>query len=64
MLAHEGDTRMTLREVLHRIIGAPDYDAYLAHMREHHPNETPMSRDEFCTQRLADRYNKPGSRCC
>jgi uncharacterized short protein YbdD (DUF466 family) len=55
---------MTLREALHRIIGAPDYDAYLAHMRTHHAHEPPLSRDEFFTKRLEDRYNKPGSRCC
>jgi uncharacterized short protein YbdD (DUF466 family) len=50
--------------VVHRIIGAPDYDAYLAHTRLHHPDGCPLSRDEFVRQRLEDRYSRPGARCC
>lgn len=49
---------------LHRIIGAPDYDGYLAHMRAHHPERPPLTRDEFVRQRLEDRYSRPGARCC
>ena len=49
---------------LHRIIGAPDYDAYLAHHAQHHDGCEPMSRDAFVQARLADRYSRPGSRCC
>lgn len=50
--------------VIRRIIGAPDYDTYMAHMSSHHPEQTPMSRREFEQARLADRYSRPGSRCC
>jgi uncharacterized short protein YbdD (DUF466 family) len=50
--------------VVRRIIGVPDYDRYVAHMRRHHPAATPMAREEFIRQRLVDRYDKPGSRCC
>lgn len=50
--------------VLRRIIGVPDYDRYVAHMRAHHPSDTPLSRDEFARQRVQDRYSKPGARCC
>lgn len=49
---------------LRLIIGAPDYERYLAHMRERHPGEVPLSREEFIRQRLNDRYQRPGSRCC
>lgn len=49
--------------VLTRVIGAPDYDAYLAHARTHHP-ERVMTREEFLDSRLAQRYEKPGSKCC
>jgi uncharacterized short protein YbdD (DUF466 family) len=42
----------------------PDYDRYLAHMREHHPEDVPLSHDEFIRQRQIDRYSRPGSRCC
>ena len=55
---------MMLGNILRRIVGAPDYEAYLAHMREAHPNETVLSREEFCRQRLDDRYNRVGARCC
>lgn len=50
--------------ILRRVIGVPDYDIYLAHVREHHPDETPLTREEFTNQRLADKYSRPGSRCC
>ena len=49
---------------LRTIIGAPDYERYVEHMRERHPNEKPLTREEFASQRLEDRYAKAGSRCC
>jgi uncharacterized short protein YbdD (DUF466 family) len=55
--------RRALR-VLRTIIGAPDYERYVAHMRAHHPECEMVSRDEFMKQRLESRYSKPGSRCC
>jgi uncharacterized short protein YbdD (DUF466 family) len=57
----------TLRQVapvVRRIIGAPDYDAYVSHARRCHPDRPVLSRDEFVATRLADRYSQPGSRCC
>jgi uncharacterized short protein YbdD (DUF466 family) len=50
--------------VVRRIIGVPDYDRYLAHVASHHPECTPMTKEEFTEQRLVDRYSRPGSRCC
>lgn len=50
--------------LVRRIVGAPDYATYLAHVRVHHPERVPMSEAEFVTDRLAARYEKPGSRCC
>lgn len=50
--------------VVRRIIGVPDYDRYVAHVRMHHPDMTPVSRGEFERQRMNDRYSRPGSRCC
>ena len=50
--------------ILRRVIGVPDYDIYLAHIREHHPETTPLTREEFTNQRLLDKYTRPGSRCC
>lgn len=53
-----------ISQVLCRIIGAPDYDKYLEHVRTCHPQDRPLSRDEFTRQRLRDRYERPGARCC
>ena len=50
--------------ILRRVIGVPDYDIYLALIREHHPETTPLTREEFTYQRLLDKYTRPGSRCC
>ncbi|HET7131908.1 MAG TPA: YbdD/YjiX family protein [Gammaproteobacteria bacterium] len=50
--------------VLRTILGAPDYERYLRHVRECHPDREPLSRDEFVRQRMDDRYSRPGSRCC
>ena len=51
-------------DVLRRVIGAPDYERYLAHLARRHPGTTPLSRDEFARDALARRYDRPGSRCC
>jgi uncharacterized short protein YbdD (DUF466 family) len=50
--------------VMRRVIGAPDYDRYLAHMRERHPDRTPPTRSDFMSSCLSARYDRPGSRCC
>lgn len=54
----------TIGEVTRRIIGAPDYERYLAHLRQHHPGDQPLTRQEFARQRLEEKYSRPGSRCC
>ncbi|CAA9313998.1 MAG: Uncharacterized proteins YbdD and YjiX [uncultured Lysobacter sp.] len=45
-------------------IGIPDYDTYVAHVRAHHPEQTPMSRDAFFVERMDARYGRGRSRCC
>ena len=52
------------RALLHAIVGAPDYERYVAHVRACHPDREPMTRDEFARERLAARYDRPGARCC
>jgi len=51
-------------DIVRRIVGVPDYNRYLAHMSARHPGVPTMSREAFTAQRLADRYSRPGSRCC
>ena len=50
--------------LLRRIIGAPDYERYLAHVSSRHPDATPLSREAFARDVLARRYERAGSRCC
>ncbi len=50
--------------VVRRIIGAPDYEGYVAHATLCHPDRPVLSRDEFVESRLKDRYSRPGNRCC
>jgi uncharacterized short protein YbdD (DUF466 family) len=49
--------------VTRRIVGVPDYERYLAHVRMAHPDEIPMTEREFFRERLEGRA-KPGARCC
>lgn len=51
-------------DIVRRIVGVPDYERYVAHMRAHHPERTPLTRDAFIRDRQTDRYSKPGARCC
>jgi uncharacterized short protein YbdD (DUF466 family) len=47
-----------------RIVGVPDYDAYLVHHRLHHPGDESLSQDAFMRKCWEDRYARPGNRCC
>jgi len=53
-----------LGALVRRIIGAPDYERYLAHVQCRHPGATPLTREAFARDVLARRYDRPGSRCC
>lgn len=45
-------------------IGVPDYDTYVRHLREHHPERPLMSYPEFFNERQQARYGKGRARCC
>lgn len=49
---------------LRAVLGAGDYEGYAAHVKDKHPESAALTRDEFYSQRMADRYDKPGARCC
>lgn len=49
---------------LRRIMGVPDYAAYVEHTRTCHPGRAPLTEAEFVRERLDARYARPGSRCC
>jgi uncharacterized short protein YbdD (DUF466 family) len=59
-----GITLSGIARGLRAMLGAPDYEKYVAHIRAAHPGDTPMSREDFLCERMESRYNKPGSRCC
>jgi uncharacterized short protein YbdD (DUF466 family) len=52
------------RVVCSRVVGAPDYEAYLAHFATSHPGQVPLSEDAFVRERLDARFSRPGARCC
>lgn len=54
----------TVARIVRRVVGVPDYDTYLEHVRTCHPGQVPMTRAEFERARLEDRYSRPGQRCC
>ena len=49
------------------MVGVPDYDAYVAHMRRNHPDRPVMTYPEFFRDRQDARYGadgRQGFRCC
>lgn len=49
------------------MVGVPDYDAYCAHCRAHHPDTEPMTRAAFHRDRIERRYGTGKGappRCC
>jgi len=45
-------------------IGVPDYDTYVRHLREHHPEKPVPSYAQFFTQCQDARYRNGGNRGC
>jgi uncharacterized short protein YbdD (DUF466 family) len=50
--------------VTRTVVGVPDYERYVNHMHSHHPECTPLTREEFVKDSLERRYSRPGTRCC
>ncbi|MGN2249163.1 YbdD/YjiX family protein [Frateuria sp. GZRe14] len=44
--------------------GVPDYDTYVRHLREHHPERPVPSYATFFRERQEARYKGTGGRCC
>lgn len=56
-----------VREGARLMVGVPDYEYYVAHMRERHPGQPPMTYAEFFRNRQDARYGgkgRGGFRCC
>ncbi len=63
-LAESAPLVKRVNAVIRRIIGAPDYSAYLRHVTQRHPECKPLTEVEFLDEQLTARYSTPGSRCC
>ncbi|GLY69619.1 YbdD/YjiX family protein [Amycolatopsis taiwanensis] len=46
------------------VVGENDYQHYVDHLREHHPDRTPPSRREFERMKIDRMEANPKSRCC
>jgi uncharacterized short protein YbdD (DUF466 family) len=63
---------MTIRELMERcrqtarlMVGLPDYEGYVAHMRRSHPDRPVMTYEQFFRERQQARYGGKGTgRCC
>lgn len=53
-----------LAQTARLMVGMPDYDAYLRHQADKHPDIRPMTRAEFFRDRQQARYGGGGGRCC
>lgn len=55
------------RQFLDLLVGVPNYETYVEHMKRHHPGEPVQSREQFFREAQEARYNAKGgkvSRCC
>ncbi len=55
-----------IAQALRLMVGIPDYQQYLNHMRDHHPEHPPMSPEQFVLRAQLARYagNKAGKCPC
>jgi len=47
-----------------RVCGMPDYSAYVAHVRAHHPDCPVPTEREFYDEYIRTRYADGPTRCC
>jgi uncharacterized short protein YbdD (DUF466 family) len=50
--------------IARQIIGVPDYETYIAHLRMHHPEREEPTYREFFAERQNARYKGGAGRCC
>lgn len=53
-----------LGQSLRLMVGLPDYQTYLEHMENTHPDRPPMSYEEFFRERQEARYGGGQGKCC
>ena len=50
--------------IVRRILGMPDYEAYVAHLRTFHPGCPPPTEREYFEEFVRARYSGGPTRCC
>ena len=53
-----------LGQAMRLMIGLPDYDGYVAHMRATHPDRPVMTYEAFFRERQDARYSSRTGKCC
>jgi uncharacterized short protein YbdD (DUF466 family) len=53
-----------LGQSMRLMVGLPEYDTYLAHMERTHPDQAPMTYEEFFRERQEARYGGKRATCC
>ena len=53
-----------LGQSMRLMVGLPEYDTYLAHMERTHPDQVPMTYEEFFRERQEARYGGNRGTCC
>ena len=46
------------------MVGLPDYETYVAHLKAKHPERPVPSYEEFFRERQEARYNGGSGKCC
>ncbi|MCT0062612.1 YbdD/YjiX family protein [Proteus mirabilis] len=68
MFGNLGQAGKYLGQAARMLIGIPDYDNYVQHMKDNHPDKPVMTYNEFFRERQEARYGggdgKDGFRCC
>ncbi len=53
-----------LGQAANLMVGVPDYEGYVAHMRATHPEQEPMNYEAFFRERQEARYGNGAGKCC
>lgn len=65
MFGNLGKASKYLGQAARMLVGIPDYDTYVEHMKKNHPVKPIMTYKEFFRDRQEARYGgKGGFRCC
>lgn len=64
MLEELGTMGRYLGQSLRLMVGLPDYQTYVTHMEQTHPDRPPMTYEEFFRERQEARYGGGQGKCC